>query len=98
MQVTDWESIVYNHDNTVMSQNACIEYEGCKRGQRRGTSQQQQASGEEVADLKEEATDWEEVLGVAGWEEVLGAAGWGDEGGKDQKRTMMFSGRKVAQL
>ena len=72
------------------SQNASIEYEGCKRDQRRGTiQQQQQVSGEGVADLKEKAADWEEVLGAAGWEE---------EGEKDQLMMMMFSGRKVAQL
>ena len=70
MQVTDWESVVYNHDDAVTSQNASIEYEGCKRDQRRGTiQQQQQVSGEGVADLKEKAADWEEVLGAAGWEE-----------------------------
>ena len=60
-----------------------IEYEGCKRGQRKGTSQQQQASGEEAA---------------ADLEQELGAADWEGGGGKRQKRTMMFSGRRVGQL
>ena len=57
-----------------------IEYEGCKRGQRKGPSQQQQASGEEAAADLEGAADWE------------------GGGGKRQKRTMMFSGRRVGQL
>ena len=74
-----------------------FEYEGCKRGQRKGTNQQQQASGEEAAADLEGAADWEEELGAADWEE-LGAADWEGGGGKRQKRTMMFSGRRVGQL
>lgn len=66
-----------------------IEYEGCKRGQRKGTSQQQQASGEEAAADLEGAADLEQELGAADWE---------GGGGKRQKRTMMFSGRRVGQL
>ena len=73
-----------------------IEYEGCKRGQRRDTSQQQQASGQE------EAADWERAAAVdleaAAAVDLEEAADWEGGGGKHQKRTTMLTGRRVDRL